>query len=105
MKKVSSPVLADMCVIVHVQPKHAVELEVDSLRTVFLFTDGLANEGIQDTKALVGLLQRMLDKVCTCMFLFLCLCLEWNVSVCVFVLTFMLALTSMECVDLTVVLT
>jgi hypothetical protein len=38
------------------------QLEEDAVRSVFLFTDGLANEGIQDANQLVNMLQRMLDK-------------------------------------------
>jgi hypothetical protein len=36
------------------EPPNALELETDALRSVFLFTDGLANEGIQGVTELVS---------------------------------------------------
>lgn len=44
------------------QPPPAREVEVDAIRCVFLFTDGLANEGIADPARLVDVLKSLLDK-------------------------------------------
>lgn len=44
------------------KPPKFLQVESDAVRSVFLFTDGLANEGIQDPNQLVSVLQRMLDR-------------------------------------------
>eukprot|EP00961_Rhodomonas_salina_P131135 1765025-Rhodomonas_salina.1 len=43
------------------QPGPALPVEDDALRSVFLFTDGLANEGIENTEELVSALGSLLD--------------------------------------------
>ena len=39
-----------------------IQVEPDAVRCVFLFTDGLANEGVTDAARLVSILKSMLDK-------------------------------------------
>eukprot|EP00961_Rhodomonas_salina_P101661 1367597-Rhodomonas_salina.1 len=43
------------------QPEAAEPVEEDALRSIFLFTDGLANEGITNTEELVSALGSILD--------------------------------------------
>jgi hypothetical protein len=67
------------------QPPQPLPLEGDALRSVFLFTDGLANEGITDAATLVGFVRGLCVYVCVC--------------VCLLLLTFFLGMGQLLCVQ------